>query len=396
MNFGFTEDQDMIRKSARDLVSGESSMVRVREMQESEEGFSRDIWQQMADGGWLGCVYPEEYGGIGLGYVDLICIEEEFGRGLMPEPLISTVLLGGNAVLFAGSEEQKNEILPQVAAGELMLTLGAYEKAGRFNLAHVETSAKENGSGYVLNGSKAFVPDAATSDKIVVTARTAVAEQQLGEAPLRTSGGKTDTDGITLFLLDRDTAGLTIEPVVPMDHRPRATVVLKDVAVDASAVLGAPGGALDALEKTIDRAAVALCAELVGLQEQALKMTTEYAGERVQFDRPIGSFQAIQFKCADMFVNLEVSRSSMYYAAMAIDQEMDDLRTSVSAAKALCSEAAMSVTKEAIQVHGGIGYTHEHDIHLFYMRAMAAAVTFGDAAYHRERYIQEKGFKAAL
>ncbi len=382
MNFGFTEDQDMIRKSARDLVSGESSMVRVREMQESEDGFSRDIWQQMADGGWLGCVYPEEYGGIGLGYVDLICIEEEFGRGLMPEPLISTVLLGGNAILFAGSEEQKSEILPQVAAGELLLTLGAYEKAGRFNLAHVETSAKENGSGYVLNGSKTLVPDAATADKIVVTARTA--------------GGKTDEDGITLFLLDRDTAGLTIEPVVTMDHRPRATVALKDVAVDASAVLGTPGGALGALEKTIDRAAVAICAELVGMQEQALKMTTEYAGERVQFDRPIGSFQAIQFKCADMYVNLEVSRSSLHYAAMAIDQAMDDLRTSVSAAKAICSEAAMSVTKEAIQVHGGIGYTHEHDIHLFYMRAMAAAVTFGDATYHRERYIQEKGFKAAL
>lgn len=378
MNFGFSEDQDMIRKSARDLVRGESSMERIREMQASEDGYSRDLWRQMADAGWLGAVYPEEYGGIGLGYVDLICIEEEFGRGLMPEPLITTVLLGGNAVLFGGTEEQKSEILPLVAAGELTMTLGAYELEGRFNLAHVATTAKEKGSGYVLNGSKAFVPDAATSDKIVVTART--------------SGGTSDEAGITLFLLDRDTPGLTLTPVTTMDHRPRATVELKDVSVDASAVLGAPGEALNAVEKVIDRATVALCAELVGIIEQSLSMSTEYAQERIQFDKPIGSFQAIKFKCADMFVDLEIARSSMYYAAMAIDEDMPDLRTSVSAAKTLCCDGAVSVTKEAIQIHGGIGFTEEHDIHLFYKRAMAAAVTFGDSAYHRERYIQEKGF----
>ena len=381
MNFGFSEDQEMIRKSARDFVEGESSLERIRAMREDDLGYSEEIWQKIAENGWLGAVYPEEYGGLGLGYVDLICIAEEFGRGLMTEPLGPVVCLGGNSVLFGGTEEQKQVLLPQVAEGSLMLTLAAYELAGRFNFAHVETTAEESGGGYVLNGTKAFVPNAAASDKIVVSART--------------SGGVGDEEGITLFLVDRDAPGLAITKLSTMDYLPRATVELKGVKVSTGAIVGAVGEGFDAIEKSIDRALVVQCAEQVGGLEEVLRKAVAYSLERVQFGKPIGSFQAIKHKAANMFVHLEMSRSSLYYAAMAVDQDMPDLKTAVSSAKAMCSEAFVEVAKEAIQIHGGIGYTDECDIHFFYKRARVAYITYGDPNYHRERYAREKGFRAA-
>jgi alkylation response protein AidB-like acyl-CoA dehydrogenase len=381
MNFGFSEDQEMIRKSARDFVEGESNLERVRSMREDDLGYSEALWQKIAENGWLGAVYPEEYGGIGLGYVDLICIAEEFGRGLMPEPLGPVVGLGGNSILFGGSEEQKKAILPQVAEGTLKLTLAAYELAGRYNFAHVETSATPSDGGYVLNGTKAFVPNAAASDKIVVSART--------------SGDASDTEGITLFLVDRDTPGLTITKLSTMDYLPRATVELNDVKVSADAVVGAVGEGHGTVEQSIDRAAVIQCAEQVGGLEESLRRAVAYSQERVQFGKPIGSFQAIKHKAADMFVHLEMSRSSLCFAAMALDQDMPEAKAAVSAAKAMCSEAYLDVTQEAIQIHGGIGFTDECDIHFFYKRARVANLTYGDPKYHRERYAREKGFGSA-
>lgn len=378
MNFGFTEEQEMIRKSARDFVKGQSSMERIRELAGDERGYSPELWTQMAEAGWLGSVYPEEHGGLGLGYVDLICVEEELGHGLLPEPISSSVLLGGNAVLFGCNTDQKNEVLPAVAAGELTMTLAAYELAGRYQLNHVETTATRDGTKYVLNGAKSFVPDAASSDKIVVSART--------------SGEKADPEGITLFLIDRETPGLTLTPVRTIDQRRRATLELKDAKCPESAVVGSVGKGLEPLEKAVDRATLALCAEMMGGAETALNMSVTYSKERIQFGKPIGSFQAIKHKCADMYVALETSRSAMYYAAMAIDEDEQDLRAAVSCAKALCSDAFLSITKEAIQIHGGIGFTEEHDIHLYYKRALVANATFGDPAYHRDRYATEKGF----
>ena len=375
MNFGFSEDQEMIRKSAKDFVAGESSMERIRALRDGGGGYSTELYQRIADNGWVGAVLPEEYGGVGLGYVDLICILEEFGKGLLPEPVISNAILAGNTILQAGSEEQKNDLLPRIADGSLKATLAAYELAGRFDPAFVETTATASGEGYVLNGRKDLVPDARTADKIIVSART--------------SGKAGDAEGITLFILDRKTSGATLTPVRTMDFHHRDTLELKDVTVGADAMLGELGKASAILEHTIERAALCLSAEMVGGMEEALQRTVAYTHERVQFDKPIAGFQALKHKAANMYVDMEMARSTMYYAAMAIDNDMPDLGKSVAAAKANCSDGYLRITKEAIQLHGGIGYTDEHDIHFFYKRAVAANASFGDAAHHRERYLRE-------
>lgn len=378
MNFAFSEDQEMIRKSAADFVKGESSIERIRELHDDELGYSKEVYGRMAESGWLGCVYPEQYGGIDLGYVDLVCIQEELGRGLMPEPLVASAVAGGNCVLFGCNASQKEDILPQVAAGELVLTLAAYEMDGRFDPAYVATTAKNDGSDYVLNGSKSFVSNVAGADKIVLSART--------------SGATADRDGITLFLVDTDAAGLGIQPISTIDYQRRAMLELKDVRVPESAIVGSEGKGYDAVDKAIDRATVALCAEMVGGMDYALQASVAYSKERIQFGKPIGSFQAIKHKAANMYVEIEAARSALYYAAMAVDEEMPEMKAAISTAKALCSDAYLHVSKEAIQIHGGIGFTDEHEIHLYYKRALATGVTFGDASYHRDRYATEKGF----
>jgi len=376
MNFGFSEDQDMIRESALNFVAKESTLERVRALHDDADGYSQTHWQTIAESGWLGAVLPEEVGGIGLGYADLICITEEFGKGLMPEPLIPFATLAGAAILHGGTEAQKADVLPQVAEGTLKVALAAYEAAGRYSLAHVAATASASGDGYMLKGEKFLAENASSADKILVTART--------------SGDAGDKDGISLFLIDKGAAGLTLTPITTLDHRSRSTVTLKDVQVGSDALIGSAGDALDAVEHAVDCATVALCAEMVGGMQTALEMTVGYSHERIQFGVPIGSFQALKHKAANMFMQIEAARSSMYYAAMAEDENMPDRRAAISAAKALCSDAYIAVTKEAIQMHGGIGFTDEHNIHLFYKRAIATAATYGDASYHRERYVQEK------
>lgn len=368
----------MIRKSAADFVKGHSTIERVREMLGDEKGYSPELYTQMAESGWLGCVFPEDAGGIDLGYVDLVCIQEELGKGLIPEPLLTSAVLGGNCIFLGGNDAQKGDLLGQVIGGELTLTLGAYELDGRFDLNHVGTEAKADGSDYVLNGTKSFVSQAQNADKIIVSART--------------SGDTSDSDGITLFIVDAGTAGVSIQSVSTVDHRPRAMVKLENVKVGGDAVLGEVGKGLAILENAIDRAIVALCAEMLGGMETVLQMSVAYSKERVQFDRPIGSFQAIKHKAANMYTELETAKSAVYYAAMALDDDMPDAKAAVSCAKALCSDSYVHLTQEAIQIHGGIGFTDEHDAQLYYKRALASSVTFGDAAYHRDRYATEKGF----
>lgn len=375
MNFGFSEDQTMIRDSARDFVANESSMARIRALRDTGDHYSEEFYKRMAENGWIGAVIPEEYGGVGLGYVDLICILEEFGAGVMPEPVVSSQILGGNTLLHAGSEEQKQEWLPKIADGRAKFTLAAYEFDGRYDLSHIAATATIHDDGYVLNGTKDMVTDAKSADKIIVSART--------------SGDTIDDSGITLFLVDANAEGLTRTDIATMDVPNYASVTLKDVVVSKSDVIGDVGNALPTLVHTIDRANVALAAELSGIMQESLRRTVEYSQERVQFDRVIGSFQAVKHKAADMYVDMESARFSMYYAAMTIDNSMPEAQKAISGAKALCAENALRVTKEAIQLHGGIGYTDEHDMHFFYKRAQAAATTFGDAAYHRERYMDE-------
>lgn len=378
MNFGFSEEQEMIRKSARDLVKGQSSFERIRKVGQDETGFSREIYGQMAEQGWLGTVIPEEFGGVGLGYVDLLCIQEELGKGVMPEPILSSAIMGGGVVLAAGSGAQKAELLPKVASGELILTVAAYELAGRHDFAHVETKAQAAGDGWTLNGTKAFVPDAGVAGKIIVSART--------------TGATGDKAGITLFLIDPKASGATLKPVKTIDRRRRYMLELKDVKAGAADVLGEVGKGHGPLEEALDNATVALCAEMLGGMEAALQMSVAYSKERVQFGRPIGSFQAIKHKAANMYVALETARSATYYAAMAVDENMPDKKAAISCAKALCSDSYLKIGKDAIQIHGGIGFTEECDAQFFYKRAVAASVTMGDGEYHRNRYATEKGF----
>jgi alkylation response protein AidB-like acyl-CoA dehydrogenase len=375
MNFGFSEDQTMIRDSAKGFVTNESSLERIRELRDSDTYFSEELYTKMAENGWIGAIIPEEYGGIGLGYVDLICIMEEFGTGLMPEPILSSQILGGNTILHAGNEAQKQEWLPKISEGTVKFTLACYELAGRYNLAHVETTAEASGHGYTLNGTKAMVTDASCADRIIVSARTA---------------GSIDTkDGISLFVFDPKATGVTLTEISTMDHQSSSMLALENVSVSAENVLGGIGDGYDAIVDSVGKMNVGLCAEMVGGMGEALRMTVEYSQERVQFERVIGSFQALKHKAADMYVDVESARSNMYLAAMAVDNDLPEVRKSISGAKAMCSDNYLKVTKEAIQLHGGVGYTDEHVIHFYYKRAQASATTFGDAMYHREKYMEE-------
>ncbi len=374
------EDQQLLKNTADDFVKKESPLRRVRQLRDTDDptGFSRDMWRQMAELGWQSILIPEEHGGLGMGYVDMACVLEACGHNLVPEPLLSTVLLGANAVLLAGSEEQKNEVLPGVADGSVLLALAYHERGARYDLFGCATKAKKSEAGYVLSGEKTLVFDAQTADKLVVSARTA------GEAG--------DRGGISLFLIDRETPGVEIVPQTTMDLR-RATVVrLSGVEVPAAALLGAEGEGAGALEDTIDRATAGLSVEMLGGMLAAFEMTMEYLKTRVQFGVPIGSFQALKHRAAEMFVEIELSRSAVLAACTALDEGASNAQELISVAKARCSDAAVLIGYEGIQMHGGIGMTDEADIGFYAKRARACEMTFGDAAFHRDRFATLQGF----
>jgi alkylation response protein AidB-like acyl-CoA dehydrogenase len=304
---------------------------------------------------------------------------EELGRGLMPEPVISTVLLGGNAVLLGGSAAQQQEHLPEIAAGKRLFALVHQEPRSRYDLARVEARAVGDGAVWVLRGEKAHVLDGHAADWLVVSART--------------SGAAGDARGVTLFLLPAKTPGVEIVPHTRVDARKAAAVRLDGVRVARDAVLGHvdDGGTL--LELIIARSTVGLCAEIVGSMAAAFEMTIDYLKTRVQFGVPIGSFQALKHRAAQMYVEIELARSAVMAAAHSVDDADDDATTrAVSVAKAKCSDAFVLIGNEGVQMHGGIGMTDEHDIGFFLKRARAAEMTFGDAAHHRDRLARIDGY----
>jgi acyl-CoA dehydrogenase len=376
-----TEEQELLQQSAREFVRDRSSFARVRALRDAgdPDGFSRELWGEMARLGWLGIVMPERYGGAGLGYVDLAVVMEELGRGLMPEPVISTVLLGGNAVLLGGSAAQQQEHLPEIAAGKRLFALAYQEPRSRYDLARVEVRAAGDGAGWVLRGEKAHVLDGHAADWLVVSART--------------SGAASDARGVTLFLLPAKTPGIEVVPHTRVDARKAATMRLDGVRVGRDAVLGDVDGGGTLLERIVARATVGLCAEVVGSTAAAFEMTIEYLKTRVQFGVPIGSFQALKHRAAHMFVEIELARSAVMAAAHSVD-DADDGATAraVSVAKAKCSDAFVLIGNEGVQMHGGIGMTDEHDIGFFLKRARAAEMTFGDAAHHRDRLARIDGY----
>ncbi len=374
MDFGFSEEQEMLRKSARDFLAKEAPMTFVRKMMEEDRGFTHELWKKMADLGWMGLILPEEHGGAGLDFVDMVVVLEEMGRVVLPGPFFATVILGGVALLEGGSAAVKAEFLPKLAAGELRTTLAQLEPSGRWDAEGIQLEAKKDGAGFVLSGTKLFVPDAHLADVIVVA----------GRAP-----GSKGKDGISLFLVDAKSAGVTITPLKTMDQtRKLSEVVLKDVKVSADRVVGAPGEGWKLLDRIADRGKVGLCAEMCGGAQKVLEMSVDYAKVREQFGKPIGSFQAIQHKCANMLVEVESSKSVTYYAAWAVANDVAEAPLAAAMAKAYCSDAYRHTAGEGIQIHGGIGFTWEHDMHIFFKRAKSSEVTFGDATWNRELVAQ--------
>src|SRR2546422_4269531 len=375
MDFGFSPEQDMLRATARKFLENECTSEFVRKRMEEPAGVTDAFWHALAEQGWTGLIYPEEYGGSGLGFVDLIVLMEEMGRSSMPGPFFSTVLLGGLTILEAGTPAQKKEWLSKIATGEAKATLALTEPNARWDAAGVTMSARAADGGFVLNGTKLFVPDAHIADVIVVVART--------------SEGKSAEDGIGLFLVPKGAAGLEVKLLPTMDQtRKLCEVKLTDVRVSADGVMGAAGAGWSPLSRVIQRATVALCAEMCGGAQRVLDMTTEYAKIRIAFGKPIGSYQGVKHKAADMLVEVENAKSLTYYAAWAVDEKVPEAALAASMAKAYTSDAFRKVAGAGIQLHGGIGFTWEHDLHLYFKRAKSSEATFGDATYHRERVAQ--------
>jgi len=374
MNFGFNEEQELLRNTARKFFENECPSETVRRLMETPEGINAELWKKLAEQGWLGLIYPEQYDGMALGLVDLVVLMEEMGRAVAPGPYFSTVLLGGLAILEAGSHAQKKEWLPKIAAGDKRVALAWMEPSAQLGPAGVTLTAVEKGGKYALSGTKLFVHDAHTADALVVAART------------RPGAG---ADGVSLFLLPKGTRGLEVTLLPTMDQtRKLCEVACSDVTVGGDALLGAAGSGWAPLARVLDRATVALCAEMCGGAQKVLDMTVEYAKIRQAFGRPIGSYQGVKHRAADMLVDVENSKSITYYAAWALDENSPEAPLAVSMAKAYVSDAFRRVSAAGIQLHGGIGFTWEHDLHLYFKRAKGSEFTFGDATHHRERVAQ--------
>ena len=371
MDFAFSEEQEMLRRAARDFLAKESSPKVVRRLMEGN-GYDSALWQKIAELGWTALGIPEQYGGVGT-FLDLVVVLEEAGRALLPGPFFSTMGLAVPVLLEAGTEAQKKEVLGAIAEGKVRATLALTEPSGRWDAASVTLAARQHGGGWRLDGMKLFVPDAETADYTIVAARTR------GEGE----------EGITLFLVKGRPKGMTVKPLETMDMTRRwSEVRFEGVQLDADAVMGAPDKAWPHLKRALEWATAALCAEMVGGLQKVLETSTEYAKTRHQFGKPIGIYQAVSHKIADMLVLSESGKSATYYAAWAVDADAPDRSLAASMAKAYVSDAYRKVAGDGIQVHGGIGFTWEHDMHLYFKRAKSSEVTLGDATYHRELVAQ--------
>ena len=379
MGLILSEDQLILRDMAKNFFTEKSPVERMRALRDSRDdtGFSRELWKEMGELGWIAIPFPESVGGADMGYGELGTVLTECGRVLAPQPFLSTVLLGGNAILLGGNEEQQQDLLPPVCSGDRILCL-AFQEQGRFAPHSIATTAKKEGSGFRISGEKLFVLDGNVADFIVT--------------PARTSGSPGDRNGITLFVVNAGVPGLAVTRTELVDGRNAATITFDNVAVDASRVLGEIDGGADVLDAVFDRATIGLCAEMLGTFEEAFERTLEYLKMREQFGVKIGTFQALRHRAAHMFGELEFARSVVLDAQSALDDKREDIGECASAAKARCSDVAHLIGGEAIQMHGGIGMTDEEEIGLFFKRLKAAEITLGDATYHRSRFAGLRGY----
>jgi alkylation response protein AidB-like acyl-CoA dehydrogenase len=376
MDFSFTEEQDMLRISARDFLAKECPKSRVREMANDDRGYDLQVWHRMAELGWMGLVLPEEYGGMGASFMDLAILMEEMGRNILPGPFFSTVALCALALLEYGSSDQKTGFLPQIAKGEAVWAFALAESSGRYKPSEVGLRAVLKGKDYVLEGHKLFVTDAHVADYFLVVGST--------------GDGERPEDGITLFVVDARGPNVKMEAIPTIGGDRQFKISIDGVTVPEDNVLGKMGKGWEIVDFILQRAAVLKCAEMSGACQAVLDMTSSYAKERIQFDRPIGSFQAIQHKLADMLIDVEAVQYLLYQAAWGISVGLPS-PWQISAAKAKANEAYQRICIEAIAAHGAIGYTMDHDIGLYYRRVKAAQFTAGDTDLHREVIAGELG-----
>jgi alkylation response protein AidB-like acyl-CoA dehydrogenase len=370
MDFGLSEEQELLQRSAAEFLRAECPPSLVRELAGDEDGVPRALYRKMAALGWMGMVVPESYGGAGLSLLDLALLVEQFGRVVLPGPFFSSAVLATLALLYGGTAAQRKGWLPRLAAGDAVGTLAWFEASDRLDPPGIAARARRVAAGYRLSGTKLFVTDAHVADVFV--------------AAFRTAGG--GAQGVTLFLVPRDTPGVEVRPLQTIDVTRRAAEVrFRDVDVPATAVLGGVGRGWRTLVRVADAAAVMLAADSLGGAERALEMAVDYAKVREQFGRPIGSFQAIKHLAAEMVSEIEPARSLLWYAAYALDALPRDAARAASMAKACLCEVYARTANRAVQIHGGIGFTWEHDLHFWFKRAKWNELAFGDPTYHRER-----------
>jgi len=371
MNFAFSEEQDALREAVRRFLADKSPEAEVRRLMATTEGYDPAVWKQMAEQlGLQALAIPEEYGGAGFGFVELVVVLEEMGASLLCAPFLSSAVLAAHALVTSDDDEAKARWLPGIASGETIGTLAVTEDSGRWDLDAVGLAARRApGGGWTLEGHKSFVLDGCVATLVLVVART--------------------SDGLGLFAVEGDAPGLSRTALPTMDQtRKQARLELSGTPAEP---VGTPGQAAAGITKTLQLAAAALAAEQVGGAQRCLDSSVEYAKTRIQFGRPIGSFQAIKHKCADLLCEVESARSAAYYAGFAASEDSEELPLAASLAKSYCSEAYFHAAAENIQIHGGIGFTWEHPAHLYFKRAKSSELLFGDPAYHRELLAQRIG-----
>ena len=373
------EEQRLLQDTARDFLNSQAPVETLRKLRDDSDplGYAQDLWQQMAEMGWASIILPEAYGGLEFGFMGLGVVLEETGRTLTASPLLASAVVGASAILLAGSEEQKQALLPSIASGELTLAL-ALEDSHHHRPTHIATTAQQQGDNFIVNGSKCFVLDGHSADKLIVVARS--------------GGTERDSEGLTLLLVDPESEGVSCLRTIMTDSRNAANIEFDNVTVPTANVIGAIGAGWTFLEPVLDRGRVAISAEMMGYALEAFSRTVEYLKEREQFGSLIGSFQALQHRAAHIQSEIELCRSVLLQALSTVDDAPEQLPLMASLAKAKLNELVKLVTNEAVQMHGGIGVTDELEIGFFLKRARVAMQVFGDTGFHKDRYATLCGY----
>ena len=379
MKLILNEEQQMLRDSAKDFAEQKTPVSHFRGLRDNKDplNWDKEIWKEMVDLGWSGILIPEEFGGSDFGLAGISVIMQEVGKTLTPSPLLATAVLGASAITSFGTQDQKSKYLPLIASGEITTAI-AVDEESHHAPANTITKAELVNDKWILNGKKKFVVDGASADVLIILART--------------SGAKGENTGLTLFILDANAKGIEVIKTDMADCRNYANIVLNNVAVDKTAILGDQESGGEAVDKILDEGRIALASEMLGNSEAAFEMTINYLKERKQFGVHIGTFQALQHRAAEMFCEIELTKSAVMAAMQGADENNNDLQRMASLAKSIAGETLYLVSNESVQMHGGIGVTDEYDIGFFMKRARVAEVIFGGANFHQERYANLSNF----